>query len=337
MSDFSDAADNLLVQLALAYNDGCGTIDWKKIARMMLCTGKTQVQLRSRLRTLMQTHGKDLAKFPRRFFRTRIVQVGTAPVRRAALHPRKIEATEMVDISASVSNIAATPLTTPRFSEVEAHKITLDLLHQVSRRDVAHRGGCSHLNTGELTASSVSRILRALPVVEGQVDSFADIGAGVGNVVIQVALESTMAFCVGVEIREELVTVVTRIVRDNVKTYPELRKVWMKQGDVVKMPWHVTANLQACSVIYCSNVLFNARANAYIEDIACYSRVVRAVVLLQKPCARHTKRCAKLFCQMFRLYNTLQVDVHWTSSKTNVFIYERATALLPCVRRHSMP
>ena len=68
MANFSDEEDKELFQLARKYVDAGWTIRWDTIATKMRHTKKKKEVLRGRFSTLKITYGKDLSKFPRRFF-----------------------------------------------------------------------------------------------------------------------------------------------------------------------------------------------------------------------------------------------------------------------------
>lgn len=70
MSNFSDREDVQLFVLAKKYVDANQRISWTDIQGKMKGCKKPRDALRERFRTLKRTHGKDLDKFPRRFFAT---------------------------------------------------------------------------------------------------------------------------------------------------------------------------------------------------------------------------------------------------------------------------
>ncbi|KAL4100434.1 hypothetical protein PRIC1_008226 [Phytophthora ramorum] len=69
MSDFTDAEDRQLVQLALVYQRKGRQIMWGRVALQMRDTKKSKEVLRQRLKTLKRTHGRNLEKFPKWFFK----------------------------------------------------------------------------------------------------------------------------------------------------------------------------------------------------------------------------------------------------------------------------
>ncbi|KAL4171628.1 hypothetical protein KRP22_009718 [Phytophthora ramorum] len=69
MSDFTDAEDRQLVQLALVYQRKGRQIMWGQVALQMRDTKKSKEVLRQRLKTLKRTHGRNLEKFPKWFFK----------------------------------------------------------------------------------------------------------------------------------------------------------------------------------------------------------------------------------------------------------------------------
>ncbi|EGZ22454.1 hypothetical protein PHYSODRAFT_433994, partial [Phytophthora sojae] len=68
MSDFTDAEDRQLVQLALAFLRHGRHILWDQLKKRMKGTKKPKEALRQRLKTLKRTYGPDLKDFPEWFF-----------------------------------------------------------------------------------------------------------------------------------------------------------------------------------------------------------------------------------------------------------------------------
>lgn len=66
MSDFSDAQDRRLVQLACMYEHRRSKISWVQIARKM--KGQSTTKLANRLKTLQNRHGKQVLHFPAWYF-----------------------------------------------------------------------------------------------------------------------------------------------------------------------------------------------------------------------------------------------------------------------------
>jgi hypothetical protein len=85
MSDFTDAEDRQLVQLAREFSRNGRHIVWKQLTEQMRGTTKPQEALRQRLKTLKRTHGRQLKNFPRRFVKD--VAVAAKPPRRPKLSP----------------------------------------------------------------------------------------------------------------------------------------------------------------------------------------------------------------------------------------------------------
>lgn len=71
MSDFTDAEDRQLVQLALAFLRHGRHILWDQLKKRMKGTKKPKEALRQRLKTLKRTYGPDLKDFPEWFFKVK--------------------------------------------------------------------------------------------------------------------------------------------------------------------------------------------------------------------------------------------------------------------------
>lgn len=60
-----------------------------------------------------------------------------------------------------------------------------------------------HRNAGEVMPEGISALLAEVGPLDGR-DLFLDIGAGIGNVVAQVALGTTVYQAIGIELREDI-------------------------------------------------------------------------------------------------------------------------------------
>lgn len=229
MADFSDQEDRALVVLARQALQDKSEFSWQKIHLLLAHTGKSKETLRRRLHTLRRTYGKDLSKFPRWFF-----------------------------IGSSFSTPTVLPTTT-------VYGILEEVFSDVDKAQLHQKSGKTHLNAGEIGAAGVSTFLKALGRISPN-DVFLDIGAGIGNVVIQVALQTCVRFSYGIEIRTDVVEISRNLVRKFCKKYHQLSKVWQSAECISKLSSFTMAKLQKSTIIYTSCELFEPEAKLKLEE-----------------------------------------------------------------------
>ncbi|KAE9055769.1 hypothetical protein PF010_g32029, partial [Phytophthora fragariae] len=113
----------------------------------------------------------------------------------------------------------------------DAIRVLASIFNDVTAYDISQKSGRTHGNAGELLPVGVADMLAATEPLHAS-DVFLDIGAGIGNVLAQVALTTTVRRCIGVEVRAELCSLAIRQIRQHTDAYPQLRKVAMKAADV---------------------------------------------------------------------------------------------------------
>ncbi|KAF4129248.1 Histone methylation protein DOT1 [Phytophthora infestans] len=200
---FSDNEDKRLVMLALEFEILGSRVVWDDISRKM--PGRRAPKpLEMRLRTLKRTYGKQPARFPPCFLSTH--------------RPH--------------SNAARIRLLVP----TEAERAVRDISSDVSAADVRQQAGKPEKNAEELLPATVSRIIRAAgPVNSG--DIFLDVGAGVGNVAAQFALQTLARQCLDIEKRVEIVRRASECLRSHASRLILLHKVQVLHGDVWTLPF----------------------------------------------------------------------------------------------------
>lgn len=102
---------------------------------------------------------------------------------------------------------------------------------------------------GELTPAGVDRLLRALS--PGDSDVFYDLGAGVGKVVLQVAMSVPVARCVGVELSASRCRVARRALWRARKLDTILaRRCTFKNADMLEWPVGDATIVYSCSTAF---------------------------------------------------------------------------------------
>ncbi|OWZ18395.1 Histone methylation protein [Phytophthora megakarya] len=178
-SSFSFDDDKQLVQLARAYEDAGSRVQWSNVTHKMRRTGHTASALKQRLRALMRTHGNRISSFPPSFFTS---------VRR----PREAR---------------RTPPLSPTSSEQAVHAIFAIVPRELV---VSYDGHETHRNVGEILPGGISMLLAELDIDNH--DIFMDIGAGLGNVVAQVVLQTKVYRAIGIECREDVLRAGTKAI-----------------------------------------------------------------------------------------------------------------------------
>ncbi len=285
--------------------------------------GKSKHALRCRFKRLKARYGNDLSLFPRHLYR---------PVLPASHKKRtKVKETRPTGTLMKVLGVASglnvlelyeTGSTLSVRPTLEAHKIVHEMFKDVTRSQIHQHSGEAHLNCGEIACDGVSRMLSAMEDVCDS-DFFVDIGCGIGNVVAQVALETPVRMCFGVEVQEDVVALAKRVLRVHSKQHHDLSKVSLSCCDIRSPQWHVGVRLGSCTILYANNILFERDVDCVLEEFTCEHKRLRYVVLLKKICHRHRQNCTRLFCALWKLHVNLKVQAHWTSSLVDLYVYKR--------------
>ncbi|KAG3111420.1 hypothetical protein PI125_g9155 [Phytophthora idaei] len=135
--------------------------------------GKYSAQsVENRLRALKRTYGRDLSRFPPCIFST------ATPV---PPHKQRLR------------------LLAPS----QAERAIREIFSSVSAAAVRQQAGKTDENTGKMLPAAVSSVIQMIGNVH-QDDVFLDIGAGLGNVAAQFAIQTNARRCLGIEKRPEV-------------------------------------------------------------------------------------------------------------------------------------
>jgi hypothetical protein len=150
----------------------------------------------------------------------------------------------------------------------QSHEAVHQIFSIVRKSDVRQVAGSAATNVGELSAAGVKDFIRSSEL--SQDDVFLDVGSGIGNVVVQVALESAVKASTGLEIRKDVAALSKKIVLSAQSSFPRLTRTLLIAGDVCELedrPDPVTTT----TVLLANNLLFVPAANHSI-DFAANSR-----------------------------------------------------------------
>jgi hypothetical protein len=202
-----------------------------------------------------------------------------------------------------------------------AYDVVTSVLAQVSKADVHQPCGRTDLNVGELSMIGVSRMLARFGELSSN-DVFVDVGSGVGNVLLQMALESAFDKCIGVEMRPELVLLTRSLVSTHQVKYPHFSKVSVVNMHISKQPVNWLDCLNEATYVFSNNSLFTEAALLELEDM-CWLPKLKCIVLSRVICPRHSPRCAKSFCRFWILLCKETVPVTYKSKEVELHFFVR--------------
>ena len=304
---FTDDDDVQLFRIAKMFSDAGNPVDWDYTWKKLKKRRFSRAQLQGRLKTLKQRWGLDLNKFPLRFTK----QHARTPVSRRPVLP--------IVTTAQPPAPLIEPSTAPMSSEV-AWKSVAEIFGSVPRALVLQPANAVHQNVGEVVPASITKVLAALaPVVAD--DVFVDVGAGVGNVVTQVALESKASVCIGIEMRQELVLCGQRLMSQSM--HPALRKVRFIASKFEDVDVHNHPDIKRATILYSFCKLFLEPSLLCLEVLVCELPQLKALVLSTNPCSRHRGACKREFCLLWDLVHEMAVSTSYSSSEIKLYVYKR--------------
>ena len=167
------------------------------------------------------------------------------------------------------------------------------MFSRLTRDDVKQPTGRGALNAAAIVESS--NLLKT--------DIFVDIGSGSGSVVAQVALQTTVSECVGLEVRKDLADISAALLSEWVSRYSRLAIVKIVAGDIAN--WNNICELKPCTILFSNNQVFDPAANLSLQAFICASTALRTVVVQVKFCYRCSNRCTDEFCLLWTLQKLL--------------------------------
>ena len=206
--------------------------------------------------------------------------------------------------------------------QIQSHNAVWNLFATVQKKDILQPSGKVENNAGEVTPQSISNLIKECDI--GEVDVFADIGSGVGNVVAQVALETFAQTVIGVEIRSDLAGLGESLMKKQTSIYPALQKIKIYPQDICNVDIMNDNIFQRITVLYCHNTLFKPEVLHVLENICCRLPYLRTVVIQLAFCPRHRDGCMREFCLLFKRRSTLfSTNVTFKASQVHLQIYDR--------------
>lgn len=318
MADFSDEQDKRLFDAVKTFVDAGKPVCWSKVEKKLRWKTFPVKKLQSRMAQLKTRYGKDLSAFPKRFFvvrkKCRHTDVRRAPKAQMVTFQPLRRMNEIFDAPSRLPTYAF-PL-----SKNVAIDAVIEIFQSVTKSDVWQCSGRTELNVGEVLPVSVSSMVWRCMLSKD--DVFVDIGSGVGNVVAQVALESLAKSVLGLEVREDVSTLGTRLINASTSNYRQLRKARIIQGDVQSATAY--ASLASATVLYCHNTVFSDGANLALEQLVCTLTNLRMCIIALPFCGRHRASCQRDVCQRWIASGDVDMSVSYTNRRIPFSVYTRA-------------
>jgi hypothetical protein len=225
-------------------------------------------------------------------------------------------ATKAIGSTATACNLTAEILHNPW----QAAKAINSVFGGISAHDVRQRAGRTYGNAGEVLPSGVTRILEAVGPL-GEDDVFLDVGAGVGNIVAQVALATNAKRCIGVELRKDLVALGQCCIQQHIKHQPLLGEVLLKQADVRDVSLSSHSLICEATVVFANIFLFEEDAKLVVSRELSAMPMARVIVSTSQFCPRHRSTCSEPYCKRWCLERQIEVHCSWKSACHPVYIY----------------
>eukprot|EP00644_Phytophthora_capsici_P012751 jgi/Phyca11/540458/estExt2_Genewise1Plus.C_PHYCAscaffold_50010 len=185
-----------------------------------------------------------------------------------------------------------------------------------------HKFKSPDCHAGEVSPSGISSIIAALPELQA-CDTFVDIGSGIGNVVAQVAIETCVGHCIGIELQSSLAKVSRTCIRNAVQQYPSFSKIDIFHDDIRSMSSRTYSDLRRSTVLYANNLVFDPTSTLALEKFATESPRLSHVIFTEKMCLRHRSECRRRFCSIWKPHQTISIDVSWSSKAQQAYLYSR--------------
>ncbi|EGZ24340.1 hypothetical protein PHYSODRAFT_481434, partial [Phytophthora sojae] len=175
-------------------------------------------------------------------------------------------------------------------------------------------------HTGEISEVGVTSMLSALPILKAT-DIFLDVGSGIGNVIAQVALESNVGCCVGLEVQRELAELSKSIVASAKDSHLRLTKICVHDDDIRHLRNTTMTAMQASTVVFSNNLVFDPSSNLALETFVTRAPRLAHAITMDKLCGRHREDCKRPFCAVWSLHQTIQVSVTWSAKLHSAYWY----------------
>ncbi|POM60753.1 Histone methylation protein [Phytophthora palmivora] len=203
--------------------------------------------------------------------------------------------------------------------ETIVHAICGHVPRVVLRRDC----NTPHCNVGEILPQGITKLLDELrkigPIDEREV--FLDIGAGLGNIVVHVALATTVQRAIGIELREDVYELGLQMIGENVHSRRLHSRLLMTCGDVAEAKLSRRLPHEQATIVYWNNVLLEPHVIEIVKEHLSYMSDIRFFISTVQICPRHHEPCFSGFCSLFELLKEVVLPCSWKAGAQKVFIY----------------
>ena len=246
---------------------------------------------------------------------------------RAASHPAVDPRSLLAEFNRLVDTLQPTSYRQVRssrsMSDEECYRIVHTMFATVSRKDIHQKTGQMEQNMGEISMAGLTHLASRLGMTDS--DVFLDVGAGIGNVLAQLALQSPARSLLGIEMRNAATMRGKDIITAFSEQHQELQHVSMIAGDIRDDAILRRDDVSRCTVLYASNEVFHLSSQVRLESMCCSLPALRLVAVSEKFCPRHERRqnCTNEFCTLWKLREEVDAEVMYRSKPAKFSIYER--------------
>ncbi|GMF26434.1 unnamed protein product [Phytophthora fragariaefolia] len=96
--------------------------------------------------------------------------------------------------------------------------------------DIRQEAGKRHLNAGEILPAGVTALIDTVGDIDNR-DLFLDVGCGLGNVVAQVAVQTSASKCYGIEVRGDVLCRGIQLMKNDSLIRKYIAKINLLHGD----------------------------------------------------------------------------------------------------------
>ncbi|GMF23299.1 unnamed protein product [Phytophthora fragariaefolia] len=150
-----------------------------------------------------------------------------------------------------------------------------------------------HRNVGEKLPQGITILLDELrkidPIDERNV--FLDIGAGLGNIVVHVALATTDQRAIGIELREDVYQLGLQMIGENVHGRRLRSRLLIICGDVAEAKLSRYLPYEQANIVYWNNVLFEPHVIEIVKEHLSYMSDIRIFVSTVQIYPRNRELC----------------------------------------------
>ncbi|EEY62261.1 histone methylation protein, putative [Phytophthora infestans T30-4] len=157
----------------------------------------------------------------------------------------------------------------------------------------------------EVLPAAVSKIIEMIGNIRHD-DVFFDVGAGLGNVAAQYAVQTKARQCLGIEKRPELAQ----------------QRFFLLQGNVDDTPLSTTPPFLDASVIFLNDFLFDELARLVVEEELSLLQRARLIISTSRYCPRHRESCRRRFCAKWVPTHTTYGHASWKSECIPIYMYQ---------------